>query len=297
MKFHEAIDKYINYIKNTKGYSDRTIESYRRDIEQAVAFVDAINIESNIAFLKFNDINKFLDSVAIKFSNKTRNRKMYSLKSFYIYLKKYGIVNNNPCDVLESAKMKKKNPVYLTKKEAKRFLESVNEATYRAGILLERRDKLIFNILIFTGARVSELINLNVGDVYNKDTINIIGKGKKEREIPIHKNVKEALNLYLNEYKDYNSTSPLLVSKSYNRIGARTVQRLTKKYCNYAGINKEVTPHKLRHTFATMFFSKTKDLRTLQELLGHESLATTEIYTHINNKDKAKKVNSLDFME
>lgn len=286
MKINKTIRLFRKYLKQDKGYSHNTIYNYTKDINQLQEYSGVNNIED----IKSATIREWLNNMDIAVT--TRNRKMYSIRSLFNFLTRYEYLDNNPAEKIEVTKdTRDYEPVYLTEDEAKQFLKVVENYndTYN------RRNIAIVYTLLFSGLRVSELANLNI-DNYSNEYLKFIGKGNKERIVPLHSLIKDKIKRYLplrEELLIGTTSKALFVSKNGNRISTRTVQRLIKKYINASNINKHITPHKLRHTFASMFYKKTKDLKSLQDLLGHSSLSSTTIYTHTDQEKKTEQVNSL----
>lgn len=278
MKLNKAGQQFKNYLENERGYSKMTIDNYMRDLRQLIEFNGFKDVE--VEEIETKHIVGFLNNVIQKYSAKTRNRKAYAIKSFYKYLKKYGMVNNNPADIIEAVKVEEKTePVYLKKNEIKKLLKTINSNNSTNA----DRDEAIIKTLIFTGLRVSELADLSIDNLdFEEGLIKFTGKGNKERIVPLHEEVKKAINRWLPENAEdiFNCT-------------VRTIQRVVKKYVKKAGIDKNITPHKLRHTFASLFYHNTKDLKALQDLLGHADISTTQIYTHTDQEEKKRQVNSI----
>jgi integrase/recombinase XerC len=182
-------------------------------------------------------------------------------------------------------------------KEAKRYIQVIKEA----DLLNKKRDLAIVKIFLYAGLRVSELVELNVGDInYEDKSVKFYGKGNKERYVPLHSDTLKAIKEYLPvrnkiETNNKDSENALFLSTRGNRISPRSIQLFVKKYAKMAGIKNasKITPHKLRHTFATILYHNTKDIKVLQDLLGHENISTTQIYTHTDQKQKKEAIDEL----
>jgi integrase/recombinase XerC len=289
MKYTDIIQDYKEYLLAEKGYSKNTIKEYNRDIINFFDYVNNIDIEDveNIHVSKF--LNHLITDRGI--SSSTRNRRLFSIRSFYKYLVKYNCVKNNPTNEIDCAKtVKNKEPIYLKYKQIEALLLQIKKDNTCNAI----RNMAITKLFLYTGLRLFELVSLNINDIdLDNKQIKITGKGNKERIIPLHKEAIKSIKNYL--YNRDDNINALFISTRNNRISKRQVQRMIKKYMLKTGVkNKEkITPHKLRHTFATMIYKKNKDLKVLQDLLGHESISTTEIYMHIDKEDKKKNVNSI----
>lgn len=266
------LNEYLNYLKNQKRYSNNTILSYKRDLslffsyakKEQIQQIDYLMIQSYISNLYVNNI-----------STKTISRKLSSLKSYCSYLNKYKNINTNYIEKIDIPKIKKKIPEYLHQEELEKLMKLPLNTT------LEIRNALIVNFLYSSGLRLSELTNLKLNDFnYNEFCIKIKGKGAKERIIVFSKKTKELLDLYLT-YRTDSETPYLLLNKNKRKLSNRGVELILKKISlKYLGHNK-LHPHMLRHTFATKLLNSGMDIRTLQELLGHDSINATQIYTHI----------------
>lgn len=272
----KIIEKYIMYLKIEKNSSINTINSYKEDL---VLFSSVI--KKDLLKVTSDDIRNYLKKLDLSYSSK--NRKLTSLKSFYKYLFNYEMISDNPASKIESFKNTKKLPKYLNEEEINKLLNFKCKSKY------DYRNKALLELMYSTGMRVSEIVNLKVSevDLYNS-VIRTITKGNKERIIIFG----EIANYYLKEYID--TYRDLLIKKDYNTEYVflnNKGTRLTRQgfYINLenivrsVGISKEISPHTIRHSFATHLLTNGADLRSVQELLGHEDIKTTEIYTHVSN--------------
>ena len=282
------IDEFLNYLEYQKNYSLHTIKNYKDDL---------INFENFLDIKKIDDLNdvtydivrsylKYLND--LKYKAKSVARILSSLRGFFKYLDQHNIVKDNPMVLIATPKIEKKLPKYLEYNEVEKLLNTPNLKT-DIGV----RDYVILEILYSTGIRVSELVNIKVKDIdMSAKEIRILGKGNKERIVLFGKVLKEKLELYFaNTYPKLNiNNSPyLLVNKHGNKINDREIRTIVDDNMKIAGINKKISPHTLRHTFATHMLNGGADIKTVSELLGHESLSTTTIYTHLSN-EQLKKV-------
>jgi len=299
---------YLNYMQTIKGKSENTVLVYFYDLRVFLRFLklhkniipktvefDEIDISDiDISFIKtvtLSDLYAYMSFVSNKRSNSAyaRARKVASLKSFFNYLtNKAKLIDKNPAAELESPKIVKRLPRYLNIEESKQLLTSV-EGEHSA------RDYAILTLFLNCGIRLSELVGLNLKSIKN-NTLSVIGKGDKERIIPLNSACISAINEYLkvrpvDGVKDKNA---LFLSERKQRISKATVQHLVKKYIVSAGLDpRKYSTHKLRHTAATLMYKYGHvDIRALQELLGHESISTTEIYTHLDSQQLRNAVES-----
>lgn len=273
-------DKYLkefyNYLKLERRYSDNTVSSYYLDITK---FSEYIN--KDLLTITNDNIRKYLKYINNK-SNKTISHTLSSLKSFYNYYEKLEKIKNNPLVNIEVPKIEQTLPTVLTIEEVTSLLNIEINTPYDA------RNKAIFELLYSTGLRISELINLELANIdLEENLIRVMGKGSKERIIPFGDYAKDALNVYLNNYRHLinkkNSTFVFLNNLG-NKLSRQYIFKIIKLECMKKGIRKNVSPHTLRHTYATHLLKNGADLRIIQELLGHENLTTTQIYTHLDNE-------------
>lgn len=304
IRFLSAVESFLKYLLAEKGYSQLTIIEYERDLNLFYRYLvkvrqlpaDQIMLNSFGAF----EIREFLNDLVLLNNNSpiTRNRRKCSLRSFCKFMVKSGYLTINPTDGIDSSKTEKRaEPIYLKLEEATKYLQSIE--TYGKKNL--ERDLAIVKMFLYGGLRVSELISLDVDDLDFADcSIKFFGKGNKERYVPLHPDVIESILNYLPSRNqiltnDEDAKKALFRSLKGKRLGIRSVQLMVKKYAKLAGIKnaEKITPHKLRHTFATMLYQKTKDLRVLQDLLGHSNISTTQIYTHTDKEDRKDAIDEL----
>ena len=287
----EHINSYISFLKNEKNYSDNTIISYKNDLLQLLNYLKDYKIinRNDIKYIDRNIIRKYI--VYLKkcdYSVRSICRKISTIRSFFKFILREGIVNINPTINLITPKIDKKLPYFLYLQEINKLIEAPPGNTI-FGI----RDRAILELLYGTGMRVGELVNLNIRDIdlYEK-TVRVFGKGSKERILPLGNPGIKAVQEYLagrNKFRknisiDKNDLNAFLLNRFGGRLSARSVRRLIIKYMKIADLNKKISPHVLRHSFATHLLGGGADLRSVQELLGHESLSTTQIYTHITKE-------------
>ena len=296
LNLKEHINSYIFFLKNEKNYSNNTIISYKNDLLQLLNYLKDYKIinRNDIKYIDRNIIRKYI--VYLKkcdYSVRSICRKISTIRSFFKFILREGIVNINPTINLITPKIDKKLPYFLYLQEINKLIEAPPGNTI-FGI----RDRAILELLYGTGMRVGELVNLNIRDIdlYEK-TVRVFGKGSKERILPLGNPGIKAVQEYLagrNKFRknisiDKNDLNAFLLNRFGGRLSARSVRRLIIKYMKIADLNKKISPHVLRHSFATHLLGGGADLRSVQELLGHESLSTTQIYTHIT-KERLKMI-------
>lgn len=276
------ITKYIDYLKYEKKLSLNTISSYSDDLN---IFILSIN-NKDLLKIDTKEIQIFLEKEYEK-SSRTKAHYITVLNNFYDFLIKENITKTNPLANIKLPKIEKKLPDYLTIEEVNKLLDFPLNKAY------DFRNKAMLELLYATGIRVSELINLRISDIdFTNDYIRIIGKGSKERIVPFNDISKKYLILYINDYRPIllkrKTNEFLFINNLSNQISRQGFFKILKEICFKQGINKNVSPHTLRHSFATHLLNNGADLRIIQELLGHSDLSTTQIYTEVLN-EKLKK--------
>ena len=274
----EFLDDFKTYLKVDKNYSNNTIESYMRDL---VYFLECIH--KKVDEITKKDIDNYILHILPNYNESSVNRSIASIKSFFKYLSIYkGIINVS--EDVESLKRKKALPKYLSIEEVDKLLNIKLESPF------DYRNKAMLEVLYATGLRASELINLDLTNVdLNNMVINVYGKGSKERIVPLTKIACYYLDLYINNYRNQlfvkknKPTDALFLNNHGTRISRIGLYKMIGNIAKLNGIDKEITPHTLRHSFATHLIECGADIRSVQELLGHENVVTTEIYTHLAN--------------
>ena len=277
------LDSFLEYLLVVKKHSDNTIINYRVDIIEFFEFNgDNINIEKE-------DINNYLKHLYdSNISKSSIARRLSSLRTFYEYLLKKDIISINYFKMFKNPKKDRSLPKYVKEEDIDKMFLVPNTRTW-----IGQRNLLIIRMLYSTGVRISELINIKLGDInINDRTIKILGKGSKERIVVFGNNTKEALDEYLNRGRrevDIHSSNYLFLNKDGNRLSARYIRKILDDIIFKASIEMHVSPHMLRHTFATGMLNNGADLVSVKDLLGHESLNTTSIYTHVSD-DKIREI-------
>jgi len=282
MKIEEAIDKYLEYIKKELNYSDSTIKNYHNDIFNYKSFLEIKSFNYlNISKEQVLDFLKYLDSY--NYENKTISRILSSIRGFYNYLVEIKMLDNNVFMRVRNPKVTKKLPNYLSVLEIEKVLDNLKIESKE-----DIRDICIFELLYSTGLRVSEVSNIKLKDLDLSDqSIRVLGKGSKERIVYFGDIAKEYLDNYLKLREEFlvkENTEYLFVNKKGTKISRQSIEYIIDKIMQKTGINHKISPHSLRHTYATHLLDGGADLKSVQELLGHESLNTTEIYTHVSNE-------------
>jgi len=274
------IDKFMRYMEIEKNYSRHTLLNYRIDLEGFRAFLGESGIE-NVDYLF---LRKYLASLKEKsLGAKSMARHLSALRSFFKFLIREGYLKGNPILSLASPKIEKNLPKFLTEEEVSNLIES-SIPKGESGL----RDRAILETFYSSGLRISELVGINIEDIdFIGGVIKVRGKGKKERIVPIGDKAIEAIRAYIDKKKK--ESQALFLNKNGKKITDRGVRNIVAKYMRISGVKQGASAHTLRHSFATHLLNRGADLRTVQELLGHVNLATTQIYTHLTT-DRLKSV-------
>ena len=322
MEDNAIIQDFLDYLKFEKRFSEHTAKCYGADLNQfggfltghsegsspsgqpssftdhqegqatAVATQTVVEVNQLLLSVDVNTVRTYLAFLNEKqYSKATVARKLATLRSFYKFLVKRGRLGSNPVTAVRTPKQEKKLPKFLEYEEVKRLLETPPMDNW-----LGARDRAILETLYSTGIRVSELVALNMEDIdFLGEVIRVRGKGKKERVAPISSSALQVIQHYM-EFRNKRAQSSsnfdakvLFVNKHGRRLSTRSVRRKMDKYLKIAGLDPSISPHTLRHSFATHMLTNGADLRSVQELLGHQSLSTTQVYTHLTTR-KLKEV-------
>lgn len=274
------LDKFISYLEIEKNYSQHTILNYRIDLREFLKF----SAQTPVTKIDYHLLRKFLAQMRGKqYRSRTLARKLSSLRSFFRFLQREKIIKDNPAALLMSPKLEKTLPKFLSEPEMVRLIEAPSSKTSSG-----RRDRAILETLYSTGIRVSELVGLDIDHVDLIGNIaKVAGKGKKERLIPIGDKALDAIRDYLRHRK--HQSRALFLNKGGTRLTDRSVRNVINKHIKAISLAQNISPHVLRHSFATHLLNRGADLRSVQELLGHVNLSTTQIYTHVTT-DRLKEV-------
>ena len=283
-QFHECILEFINYLQIDKKYSENTIASYAADLKDYQNFMMNL-LKKDIYHIERKDIKLYLKYLKDqKKSPKSISRRISCIRGFYKFLLFEKIIANNPMSTIELPKTKKALPKVLTIEEVDKLLDITLKDAY------SYRNKAMLELMYATGLRVSELVNLKIHDIdFINETVRTMGKGNKERIIPIGEIAIHYLKLYLEIYrsqllkKDY--TDDLFLNNHGKCMTRQGFFKILKKLAKEKDIKTSFSPHTLRHSFATHLLENGADLRSIQELLGHSSISTTGIYTHVSNEE------------
>lgn len=288
MTLSQEIERFLRHLQVVKNASKHTLRNYRLDL---TAFQSFLEKETEVAQVEKREIRGYLTHLNYKgVSKRTAFRHLSALRSFFKYLMREKVVQHNPLEEISSPKLDKPVPKALSFEEVERLFAEPDIKTY-----LGFRDRCMMELFYSSGLRISELASLNRMDVDLKNrSIRVMGKGKKERVIPITKNAAKWIKEYLNHPKRFEEGKPhaekdhnaIFLNKWGRRLTTRSIDRMFKRYLLMSGLAATVTPHTIRHTIATHWLERGMDLKTIQVLLGHSSLATTTIYTRVSSRLK-----------
>ena len=287
------IHQFIHYLSIEKNASPHTCRCYGKDLQEFEDFLKSSGMPltpmGGVEIEKVDRlvIRKYLSFLHRKNKKSSIARKISTLRSFFKYLVREQVIPSNPAKSISTPKVEKTLPTTLTVDETFRLMESpqrVSKKPSSEGSRLKRlRDQAILELLYSSGLRVSELVGLNSNQLdLELGIVRVMGKGRKERIVPVGMKAIESLKAYMEERGVSKGDEPIFINASGGRLTARSVGRLIKKYSRHSGIFRKVSPHSLRHTFATHLLDAGADIREIQEMLGHSSLSTTQRYTHVS---------------
>lgn len=276
------VEQFISYLNVEKVYSQETTKNYERDLELFCSFLNCEHI-SNVTKVNHQHLRSYLMFLYDKkYSKKTISRNISSIRSFYKYLCSEGEMKTNPCTLITSPKLDKRLPNYVNYQELD-LLMGIPDIKTPLG----QRDALILEMLYSTGMRVSELVNLKLADIQHGE-IRVVGKGNKERIVLYGKVCEKKLLVYAKDGRNKLLKDPtvqyLFLNKNGKKLSVRGVELIFENIVKKSGLKIHVSPHTFRHTFATHMLNEGADLKSVQELLGHENLSTTQVYTHVSNE-------------
>lgn len=285
MKWNVAINDFKNYLKIERNLSLNTIESYLFDVKKLIVYLKKNKINKEPLTLQSDQIKEFIYHISKEIKPQTQARIISGLRRFYDYLILEELIEINPMKNIETPKIGVHLPTTLTLKEIDKMISNI-KLTSKTGI----RNVAIIELLYSCGLRVSELVNLKISDLFFKESlIKVTGKGNKERFVPISVLSQEYINNYLNEIRQHhkikkNFEDTLFLNERGTNLSRNMIFIIINKLKKQSNINKKIGPHTLRHSFATHLIENGADLITIQKMMGHESITTTERYLHVNKK-------------
>jgi integrase/recombinase XerD len=286
MNWDKLSNQFANFLKLERSLSENTIDAYERDVAKLKQFVEISNLEAspqNITTQQLRDFLKYLSDFGI--SAHSQSRILSGIKSFYAFLAYEEIISSNPADLIDTPKIGRKLPAVLSPQEIEQILHAIDHSTPEG-----QRNRAMIEVLYSSGLRVSELINLKISNIFlDVGFLRIIGKGDKERLVPSGKPALKYLKIYIDEVRPLVGVKPgfenfVFLNRRGNPLTRVMVFMIVRDLTAKAGIQKRVSPHTFRHSFATHLVEGGADLRAVQEMLGHESITTTEIYTHLDRE-------------
>lgn len=286
MNWDTLIRQFANYLRLERSLSENSIQAYVRDVAKLKQFVDISNLDvspQKVTTIIIQDYLKYLGM--LEMSAYSQSRMLSGIKSFYAFLEYEEIITENPVALIDSPKLGRKLPDVLNIFEIEKILDAIDMSTHEGS-----RNRAMLEMLYSSGLRVSELINLKMNQVYfDIGFLRVFGKGNKERLVPIGKSAIKYLKIYLEEIRCHMRISPgfenyVFLNRRGKGLSRVMIFTIIKDLVTIAGIKKKVSPHTFRHSFATHLVEGGADLRAVQEMLGHESITTTEIYTHLDRE-------------
>ncbi len=273
------IDKFAKYLEVERNYSEHTLRGYQADLKELSSFFE----DKDPKKITHLDLRRFLAELKQRnLAKRTVVRKLGAIRSFFRFLSKEKYITSNPADSIFTPKADKRLPEFLDADKTVQLITSPDTDSV-SGL----RDRAMLEVLYSTGIRVSELVGISLEDMdLISGTVKVRGKGKKERMALLGREAQGAVRRYLDERKDTSGgvTVPLFMNKAGTRITDRSVRRIIDKYVRKCSIEQSISPHSIRHSFATHLLNNGADLRSVQELLGHKNLSTTQIYTHLSSQ-------------
>ncbi len=283
--FEQNVQDYLAYLQGVRNLSQNTVRAYQIDLEAYCDWLARQGVDGSV--VEHRELRRYLAELTrARYSSRTVNRHLSAIRGLYRWLVGQGRVSTDAAAALASPKISKKLPLTMADADVQALLETCDK-----GDVEGLRDYALIELMYATGARISEIARLDVAHIdFNQAQVTLFGKGSKERLVPIYKSALDAVREYLASSrpqlvaraKDGKQTPGLFVSVRGNRMSADALRTRFERHVQLAGIQSNVTPHAMRHTYATELLSGGADLRSVQELLGHESLATTQIYTHLS---------------
>ncbi len=292
MNWQTAIKDYLLYLQIERGLSKNSIDSYKRDVQKLINFIDELNYKITPITIQRDVIQEFIYSISKELNPRSQARIISGLRGFFDYLVFEDYRKDNPLDLIESPKIGMKLPDSLSKEEIDNLISAI-DLSHPQG----ERNRTIIETIYGCGLRVSELINLQLSDLFFDDGyIRVLGKGNKYRFIPIHISTIKYINFYINDIRSHiipkeKDSDIVFLNRRGGRLSRQMIFIILNDLATKINLSKKIGPHTLRHSFATHLLKNGADLRAIQQLLGHESITTTEIYVHLDKSFLQKVVN------
>jgi integrase/recombinase XerD len=292
MNWKQAQNDYQHYLKIERGLAENSIDNYVRDIEKLILFLEELKIHEAPTKIQKETVQQFVYSVAKKVNPRSQARIISGLKSFFNYLVFEDYREDNPMDLIESPKIGRKLPDTLSEGEINNLINAI-DLSKKEG----ERNRAILETLYGCGLRVSELVNLKISDLYfDEDFIKVTGKGDKQRFVPISQINKKYINIYRNEIRVHQNIHKgfediVFLNRRGKQLTRAMIFTIIRQLAEKVGLKKSISPHTFRHSFATHLLENGADLRAIQQMLGHESITTTEVYVHVDRTHLTKVMN------
>ena len=296
MKWEQAITDYKHYLQLERGLSKNSIENYNYDIKKLISYLEENTIEASPITINTNIVKEFIYSVSKSLNPRSQARLISGLRNFFDYLIFENYRTTNPLDLIETPRIGRKLPDILTIQDIDKLINAIDLSYQYSGVNLGERNRAIIEMLYSCGLRVSELIELKLSDLFFEEGfIKVTGKGDKQRFVPIGSSTQNYINIWIS-IRNHISVNPdskdiLFLNYKGGKLTRAMVFTIIKKLVGKSGLNKNVSPHTFRHSFATHLLENGADLRAIQMMLGHESITTTEIYMHIDRSHLSDVLN------
>ncbi len=292
MKWKPALKDYKHYLKLERGLSSNSIESYALDIKKLMLFLEEGNFKVSPISIEKETIQEFVFSISKQVNARSQSRIISGLRSFFNYLVFEDYRKNNPLDLIESPKIGRKLPDTLSTKEIDELIDVIDLSKPEG-----ERNRAIIETLYSCGLRVSELITLKLSDLFfDEGFVKVTGKGNKQRFVPIGNQTMKFINMYINEIRSHlkienEFKDTLFLNRRGKQLSRAMIFTIVKQLAEKIGLKKSISPHTFRHSFATHLLENGADLRSIQLMLGHESITTTEIYMHVDRRHLSEVIN------
>jgi integrase/recombinase XerD len=289
VKWETGISNYKSYLRIERGLSENTIDNYARDLKKLTRHLEQLDSAPDPITITKDDIQDFIYTIAKEVQARSQARIISGLKGFFNYLIFEDYRKDNPLDLIESPRLGRKLPDTLAEEEIDALITAIDLSTPQG-----ERNRAMLETLYSCGLRVTELISLKLSDLYFEEGfINVIGKGDKQRFVPISEHTQKYIDIYRNEIRTHIDVKPeyvdiLFLNRRGRQLTRAMIFTIIKDLAIKAGIKKNISPHTFRHSFATHLLQNGADLRSIQQMLGHESITTTEIYMHVDRSDLAR---------
>ncbi|OZV69913.1 site-specific tyrosine recombinase [Winogradskyella aurantia] len=296
MKWNQALSDYQYYLKIERGFSKNSIENYSFDIKKLTSYIDENAIKASPTTIESEVLKAFIYNVSKSLNPRSQARLISGLRNFFDYLIFENYRSTNPLDLIESPKIGRKLPDTLSTKDIDLMISTIDLSYSYNGVNLGERNRAIIETLYSCGLRVSELIDLKLSDLFFEEGfVKITGKGNKQRFVPIGKSTQKYINIWIDIRRhipiDQNSRDIVFLNYKGRQMTRAMVFTIIKQLVEKSGLKKNVSPHTFRHSFATHLLENGADLRSIQMMLGHESITTTEIYMHVDRSHLSEVLN------